>query len=194
MLSAFRVEHRGSESFGFTFEQKARRPFLNDRAEALGVPAGPVRRDLVNGRPITLEDGTTVYPDQVLGPPVEGVKLVYVGDCGRTDNLVRYVQGADLLVIEGTYLRSEAEMAKQFGHLTVTQAARLAQDAGARQLILTHVSRRYRERDIKDEARAVFPDTRVARDFDHYAVTRDKPLRRLDPIPPAENDIDEIFA
>ena len=180
-LSAFRVAHRGAEAFGFAFEEKSRRPFLNERAEALGVPAGPERRALVAGQPITLADGRTVHPDEVLGPPVHGARLVHVGDCGRTDNLIAHVEGADCLVIEATYLEVEGDMARQFGHLTAAQAASLARDAGVRHLILTHISRRYRERDVLDEARAVFPETFVARDFDRYAVVKQQPVRRLQP-------------
>ena len=113
-----------------------------------------------------------IKPDQVLGPERSGTKFVLVGDVGRVDNLVDSVQGADALVIESTYLGEEANMARRFGHLTAQQAALLAVDAGVKQLILTHLSRRYRERDIKAEAQAIFPDTVVARDFDTYQVRR----------------------
>lgn len=181
-VNAFRVEHRGSESFGFSFEQKARRPFLNEKAVALGVPAGPERRQLVEGQSITLADGRIIHPDQVLGPPLKGVKLVYVGDCERTDTLLEYVEDADVLIMEATYIAEDRDLAQQFGHLTAAQSAQLAREAGARRLILTHISRRYRERDIKAEARAVFPETQIARDLDRYIVTRDKPLVRVDQV------------
>ena len=65
-------------------------------------------------------------------------------------------------------------MARQFGHITAAQAARLARDAGVRQLVLTHISRRYREVEILNEAQAVFPETVVARDFDHFRITREQ--------------------
>lgn len=173
-LSAFPVTHRGPGCFGFLFREKDRRPFLNDVAEALGVPRGPERRDLVNGRSITLADGQVIHPDQVLGPSQPGAKLAHVGDTGRTDDLIEYVHDADALVIEATYLSYEADMAQQFGHLTAAQAARLARDANVRQLYLTHISRRYRERDVKAEATAIFPHTIVARDFDHIRVAKEK--------------------
>jgi ribonuclease Z len=76
------------------------------------------------------------------------------------------------LVIEATYLHEQAEMAHDFGHLTARQAAQLAHEAGVKHLILTHISRRYRERDVLSEARAIFPETEVARDFDVYQVKR----------------------
>lgn len=173
-LSAFPVDHRGSDSYGFAFTEKSHRPFLVERAEALGVPAGPIRRDLVAGATVTLPDGRRVGPEDVLGPPLAGARLVHVGDCGDTRNLVEIARGAEALVIEATYLEEEAEMAREFGHLTAAQSARLARDAGVRQLYLTHVSRRYRERDVLDEAQRIFPATAVARDFDHFTVIKEK--------------------
>jgi ribonuclease Z len=173
-LRAFPVSHRGADCFGFTFEEKSRRPFLADRAEALGVPAGPERRWLVQGKAVTLADGRVIQPDDVLGESQQGAKLVFVGDAGRTDNLVDEVQGADTLVIEATYLHQEEGLAREFGHLTARQAAELAGRADVRQLILTHLSRRNRERDTLAEAQAIFSNSVVARDFDHFRVVKEK--------------------
>jgi ribonuclease Z len=171
-VSAFPVWHRGADSYGYLFQERERRPFLPELAEALQIPPGPWRRDLVNGEPVTLPDGRTILPDQVLGPSRPGTRLVHVGDTGRTDDLLQVCQGADALIIEATYLEEEAEMAHDFAHLTARQAAELAIRAGVQQLILTHISRRYRERDVIAEAQAVFPGTYVARDFDVYQVKR----------------------
>ncbi|HLC34619.1 MAG TPA: ribonuclease Z [Anaerolineales bacterium] len=173
-LHAFPVSHRGQGTFGFLFEEKPRRPFIVERAEALNVPAGPLRRELVAGRAVQVADGRTVQPEEVLGPLAAGTRLVHVGDCGRTEDLLEVCHLADGLVIEATYLEVEAEMARQFAHLTARQAARLAQEAGVRQLFLTHISRRYREREILDEAKEVFDNTTVARDFDHFQIVRSK--------------------
>jgi ribonuclease Z len=173
-LSAFPVSHRGPDCFGFAFREKARRPFLNDVAETLGVPRGPERRVLVNGQSVTLADGRVIHPDQVLGPLQPGARLVHVGDAGRTDDLVEHVRDADALVIEATYLSYEADLARHFGHLTAAQAAQLACDANVRQLYLTHISRRYREKEVLAEAAAIFPQTTVARDFDYVRVAKDK--------------------
>ncbi|GAB4532359.1 MAG: ribonuclease Z [Anaerolineae bacterium] len=173
-VRAFSVSHRGPDCFGFIFEEKARRPFLVERAEALGVPAGPERKALVSGEPVTLANGQVVTPDDVLGDPVPGARLVFVGDAGRVDNLVDEARDADALVIEATYLEVEAEMARQFGHLTAAQAARLATEAGVRELWLTHISRRYREADVLAEAQAIFPNVHIARDFDRIRVTKKK--------------------
>jgi len=171
-ITAFPVAHRGADCFGFLFEEKSRRPFLPEQAEALGVPPGPLRRDLVNGEAITLADGRMVTPEQVLGPARPGTRLVHVGDVGRTEDLVGVCHQADTLVIEATYLEEEADMAREFAHLTARQAAELARQAGVKRLILTHISRRYRERDVLAEAQAVFPETSVARDFDSHQIRR----------------------
>ncbi|PKO22858.1 MAG: ribonuclease Z [Chloroflexi bacterium HGW-Chloroflexi-1] len=179
-LRAFPVEHRRTEAFGFSFEEKSRRPFLPDKAEALGVPAGPIRRDLVAGRPVTLPDGRIINPDDVLGAPVTGARVVFVGDAGRVDNLVEEVAGADLLVIEATYTEEERDVAAAFGHLTASQGAWLAREAGARQLVLHHISRRYSGRQILAEATQTFPDTFVARDFDLFRAVKQKPIERED--------------
>jgi ribonuclease Z len=173
-VSAFAVQHRGPGCHGYLFQEKARRPFLVEKAEALGVPAGPERRDLVNGQAVTLENGRVVEPDDVLGPDRSGVSVAITGDVARIDDLIETLENVDLLVCEATYLQKDAEMAEQFGHLTAAQAATLASEAGVRSLILNHLSQRYRVRDMLKEARAIFPDTIVARDFDRFRVTRDR--------------------
>jgi ribonuclease Z len=171
-VTAFPVWHRGPDCFGYLFEEKTRRPFLPEKADELIIPPGPWRRDLVSGKSITLPDGRLIQPDQVLGEERPGTRMVHVGDVGRTDELVQFVHDVDALIIEATYMHEEAEMAEQFAHLTARQAAELAVSAGVKYLILTHVSRRYRERDILGEAQAIFPNTFVARDFDAFQVRR----------------------
>jgi ribonuclease Z len=171
-IEAFHVSHRGPDCFGFVFAERSRRPFLPDKAAALDVPPGPWRRDLVNGQAVTLSDGRTIQPDQVLGPVRLGTRLVHVGDAGRTDDIHSIVENADALVIEATYIQSEAEMARKFAHLTAHQAATLAREAQVSNLILTHISRRYREKDVLAEAREVFPACYVARDLDAFQIKR----------------------
>jgi ribonuclease Z len=177
MLSTFAVEHRGPDCFGFVFEEKPHRPFLNEKAESLGVPFGPERSRLVQGETITLANGRVVHPDDVLGEAEPGTKYVHIGDVGRTDTLVDICRDADALVIESTYTEEEGEMAVQFGHLTAARAAHLAKAANVKTLILTHLSRRYHERDVRREARAIFQDTYVARDLDHFRITRGETTR-----------------
>jgi ribonuclease Z len=180
LVSAFPVTHRGPGNFGFVFQEKARRPFLVDKAEALGVPAGPERARLVRGQSVKLADGRTIQPDDVLGPSRRGTKFAFVGDAARTDDLVEPVREADALVIEATYTSLEADVAREFGHLTARQAAELAAEAGVGALILHHMSRRYSEREILEEARPIFPETLVARDLDHYQIRRDAAIVKLE--------------
>ncbi len=169
-VAAFPVRHRGPDCYGYVFQEHSRRPFLNDKAAELGVPQGPERKQLVKGMPITLADGRTIQPEDVLGEVKQGAKLVMTGDVGETDSLAQIVKNATALVTEATYGDADIELARQNGHITATQAACLARDAHVEQLILTHISGRNRERDLEDEARAIFPNSIIARDFDTFKV------------------------
>lgn len=177
-VSTFPVTHRGQGNFGFIFQEKSHRPFLTEKAEALNLPIGPERARLVKGESVTLKDGRVIEPDMVLGETIRGAKLVHIGDTSRTDNLVEYVSGADALVIEATFLNENVEEARAFGHITAREAAELALENGVKTLLLTHVSRRYRERDIIEEARRIFPNTYVVRDLDQFALRRDHPVEK----------------
>ncbi|MEI7989854.1 MAG: ribonuclease Z [Chloroflexota bacterium] len=172
-INAFPVIHRGPDCLGYVFAEKSKRPFLADKAEALKIPPGPWRKDLVNGYESELPDGRIITPDEVLGVERPGARLVLSGDIGDPQSLLEITQGADMLVCEATYLQEEAQMAEEFGHLTAHQAAEIAQQTGVKQLVLTHISRRYREKDVLEEAQAVFSNTRVARDFDTFQVKRE---------------------
>lgn len=171
-ISAFGVQHRGAGCFGFVFEEKARHPFLVEKAESLGVPAGPERRRLVAGEAITLADGRVIQPEQVLGDLVPGCKFVYVGDIARTDEVLEPARNADALVMESTYVAADTEIARKFGHITAAEAALCAREANVRSLYLTHISRRYSGSLVEAEARAIFPDTIVANDLDMATVRR----------------------
>jgi ribonuclease Z len=169
-LHCFVVRHRDTDSFGFSFESQARRHLVPERLSALGVPDGPVRKGLAEGRPVTLEDGRTIDPEDVLGPPARRKKLVVVGDTETTEGLSDHVRDADLLVIEATFLDRDSAMARDYGHLTAAKAAELAAQSNVKQLVLTHVSGRYPEADILAEAAQVFANSRVAADFDHIVI------------------------
>ena len=180
-VSAFAVNHRGRDCFGYLFQEKARRPFLVERAEALGIPAGPERARLVRGEAITLADGRIIRPDDVLGEDVPGARLIVTGDVASLDGLESVAAGAHALVTEATYLDEDAEMAASFGHITAGQAARFARKVGVEALLLTHISRRYRERDVAQEAQQYFANSYVVRDFDHFSVVKGRPVARVVP-------------
>lgn len=191
-ISAFPVSHRGQGCFGFIFQERTRRPFLPEKAAALGIPAGPERARLVKGEAVTLPDGRTITPEMVLDEPLVGMKVVFTGDTGRTDNVLEHASGADVLVCEATFLERDRDMAKQFGHITAHQAATLAKEAGVNNLLLYHVSRRYREYEMIQEARAVYPDAIVVRDLDHYVIRRGQPVeKKVIDETAVEDDVDD---
>ena len=165
VVAAFPVEHRVT-AYGYAFVEDDRPGrFDAAAARALGVAEGPdfgrlQRGDAVGG----------VRPEQVVGPTRPGRRIVISGDtrpCQRTEV---YAHGAEVLVHEATFLEDERARARETGHSTAAQAAELARDAGVRLLALTHLSTRYFPRDVRDEARAVFPATVVPRDFDAIEV------------------------
>jgi ribonuclease Z len=169
-LEAFAVAHRGTQSLGYRFEEEVRVPLAPARLAALGVPDGPGRRELAQGRLITLADGRVITPAMVTAVPHPGTKLVVIGDVEDVSSLAPQVQGADALVIEATYLDRDAALARSHGHLTAMAAARLACEADIDALFLTHISGRYEHEAILAEALAVFPRVRVVADFDRIAL------------------------
>lgn len=171
-VRAFSVLHRGTGNFGFVFEEKAKRPFLVERAQALGVPIGPERKRLVAGESITLADGRVIQPQEVLGELVPGTKFVHVGDLARIDEVIEHARDADGLVMEATYLSKDRDIARKHGHITAAEAAQCARDANVNQLFLTHISRRYNGSVVTEEATAIFPNTIVCNDLDRYTVKK----------------------
>jgi ribonuclease Z len=169
-IGCFPVRHRDTDSFGFTFQSPSRRHLQPDRLAALGVPDGPLRGELAAGRAVVIEGDRRVDPEDVLGPPSGGKKLVVIGDTETTEGLSQYVAGADLLVIEATFLERDAATARDYGHLTAAEAAALAAAGNVRQLVLTHLSGRYEDDEILAEAARIFPNTRIAADFDHIEI------------------------
>jgi ribonuclease Z len=170
-ISAFAVAHRGTESLGYLFEEAARQALLPDRLDALGVPRGPERAALARGDPVVLADGRSVTPEMVQAPNVAGAKLAIIGDVEEVASLVEPVRRADVLVIEATFLERDAALARSRGHLTAAAAAQLAREAEIGELLLTHISGRYKAEEILAEAAGVFPRVRIAADFDRISVT-----------------------
>lgn len=169
-IDGFPVRHRDTDSFGFVFQTPARRHLLPDRLAALSVPDGPMRGELAAGRSVTIEGGQTIDPEDVLGAPSGGKKLVVIGDTETTEGLSKHVADADLLVIEATFLDRDAPTARDYGHLTAAEAATFAAANNVRQLVLTHLSGRYEDDELLAEAVKIFPNVRIAADFDRIAV------------------------
>jgi ribonuclease Z len=165
-LEAFAVNH-GVPAVGYALVEHERPGrFDVETADALGVPDGPERGVLQRGGALTLDEGRRIEPAQVLGPPREGRKLVLTGDTAPAASVVEAAAGADLLVHEATFLAEERERAHETLHSTAGEAALVAREAGVRMLALTHLSTRYFGHEVVEEARELFPDTVVPRDFD----------------------------
>lgn len=161
VVAPFPVAHR-VRALGYAIVEDARPgAFDPAAAERLGVAPGPDFGRLQRGETV---DG--VDPGQVMGPERPGRKIVISGDTAPCEPVAVAAHDADLLVHEATFTDTEADRAGETGHSTAAQAAALARDAGVRLLGLTHLSTRYGGAEIRDEARAVFPATFVARDFD----------------------------
>ena len=169
-LDAFAVAHRGTASLGYRFQDELRHPLISERLDALGVPAGPERALLAQGRSVVLADGRHIEPEMVHGAPTVGTALAVVGDTEEIAGLIEPVRGVDALVIEATFLERDATLARARGHLTAAAAARLARDAEVHELLLTHISGRYSPDEILTEAARHFPNVRVVSDFDRTSI------------------------
>ncbi len=165
LIAAFPVDHRIT-AYGYAYVE-ADRPGRFDAAaaRALGVPEGPDFGRLQRG-----EEVAGVRPEQVVGPQRPGRRIVISGDTRPCQTTEVYAHGADLLVHEATFLDVDRARARETGHSTAAEAAAVARDAGVRLLALYHLSTRYLPRDVRDEARAAFPNTIVPRDFDAIDV------------------------
>jgi ribonuclease Z len=119
---------------------------------------------------VNLADVRTIDPEDFLGPPEVLNKLVVVGDTETTKGLAEHVRDADALVIEATFLDRDAAIARDYGHLTAAEAATLATMSDVGLLVLTHISGRYADEEILAEATKRFPNSRVAKDFDHIVI------------------------
>jgi ribonuclease Z len=164
-LTTFAPAH-GVSSIGYAIVEEPRPGrFDVEAADALGVD--PRQRGLLQrGDSIELDEGVIVTPDEVLGPPRPGRKLVIAGDTAPTRIVLEAAREAELLVHEATFLDEERERARETAHSTALEAAELARDADVSLLALTHLSNRYFGPEIAREARTIFPDTVVPKDFD----------------------------
>jgi ribonuclease Z len=165
-IVVFETEHR-ADTLGFALVEHPRLGRFNpDRAQELGIPEGPLWGRLHKGQTVTLDNGQTFGPADLVGPQRKGRRLVYTGDTRPHFGVIEAAKQADLLIHEATFGGDELERAKETGHSTAAEAARVALEAGVSRLVLTHISSRY-NRDASEllaEARAVFPETVIARD------------------------------
>lgn len=162
---AYPVRH-GTSAVGYALTEHVRLGRFNpERAQALGVPEGPLFRLLHHGEAVVV-DGREIRPEEVVGPPRAGRCVVYTGDTLPCESTVEIARGADLLIHEATFGEDEAERAHETWHSTARDAADIARRAGVRRLALMHLSARYADspRILEREARAIFRDTVVPDD------------------------------
>ncbi|HEX6388922.1 MAG TPA: ribonuclease Z [Solirubrobacteraceae bacterium] len=165
VIEPFNVRHR-VRAYGYAIVEDERPGRLDaDRAIELGVSDGPdlgrlTRGEVVNG----------VKPEDVIGPPRAGRKIVLSGDTAPCDMLQIAAHRTDVLVHEATFVEEERERAAETGHSTARQAAETAAEADVGLLALVHLSGRYGGREVLDEALATFPRTVLPRDFDSIEV------------------------
>jgi ribonuclease Z len=164
-MTAFAVEHRVT-AYGYAWTEPDR-PGRFDAAlaERLGVTPGPDFGRLQAGEVVH-----GVRPEQVVGEPRRGRRIVFSGDTAPCQAVEVFAEAADLLVHEATFVDADRERARETGHSTARQAAEVAAAAGVRLLVLTHLSTRYFPREVRAEARAWFDGAVVARDFDEVVI------------------------
>jgi len=172
------LKHR-VPAHGYRITEKDRPGTFNlHKAQALGISPGPVYGKLKQGQVVTLEDGRIINGKDLCGEPEIGRKVVYCTDTVFCDAAVELAQDGDVLIHEATFAHQDSEMAFEKMHSTTTMAAQVALLAGVNQLIMTHFSPRYAPGnaiqldDLKQEAQAIFPNTKLAYDFYTYEVPR----------------------
>ncbi len=179
-VRAFDTAHR-TTSVGYALVEDDRKGrFDREKAEELGVPVGPKFSKLHEGNAVELDDGTVVRPEQVVGDPRPGRKLVYTGDTRPHDPVVAAADGADLLIHDATFADDAAERAAETGHSTAGEAAGVAERADVRALALTHISSRYAgdARELREDAEAADFDGEVF--VAHDGMTYDVPFPDAD--------------
>ncbi len=170
VVRAFEAVHT-VPGLSYVLEEKMRPGrFDRPKAEALGLPPGPLYSRLQGGEAVT-HRGLTISPDQVLGPPRRGRKIVYTGDSMPHETLVAKARGADVLIHDATSDTALEEKANRYGHSSSRQAAQVAKEAGVGLLVLTHLSPRYEDPStILSDAKAVFDRVQLAEDFSEIEV------------------------
>lgn len=160
-----RAEHR-LEAWSYAIMENSRPgKFYPETARALGVPVGALWKRLQDGEDINI-DGKIVRPSDVSDPRRPGRRIVYTGDTRPSDDVVKLASGADLLIHEATFGDELADRAAEDGHSTASQAAGVAERAGVKRLVLTHISSRYGDTSpLLEAARKVFPHTQIAEDL-----------------------------
>lgn len=164
----------GIVNYSYKFEEKPRPGrFDVNRAIELGVPKGPLWKKLQEGHAVRV-GGKVIRPEDVLGPPRPGLSVGISGDTRATEGLAEFFRSVDLLIFESTYTEEHEDVAKEYLHSTAREAAQLARRAGAKALILTHISNRYKDvGEVLEEAGAIFENSYVVKDLTVIEVSEE---------------------
>ncbi|MFV0559192.1 MAG: ribonuclease Z [Enterococcus sp.] len=170
---AQKLDH-GIDSFGYRVVEHDHQGELQaDKLKEMNIPSGPIYGRLKRGEIVELEDGRKINGKDFVGEDKKGRIVTILGDTRQTPAAVALAKDSDVLVHESTFKKDEAKMARAYFHSTTKQAAEVAQQAGVKELLLTHISARYLGRDVKlleEEARETFQNTRIMKDFDVIEV------------------------
>lgn len=162
-LEALPMKH-AAPCVGFSFVEKERRRIDMKKAKKFGLKEGPLLGKLQKGQSVVVKN-QKIKPDDV-SYVVQGKKVVYITDTEPCSNAIKLAKDADLLIMEATYSSKLQEKAEEYGHLTAKDAGMMANQAGVRQLILTHFSQRYKNvKELEEDARQVFDNAEAAEDF-----------------------------
>lgn len=157
--------HHNVPSLAYSIEEKKKPKFLREKAIKLGVPVGPDFGKLHNGEEVEV-NGKIIKPEQVLGEPRKGIKITYSGDTTPCEEMVQFAKDSTLLIHESTYKLEDKDKAEENFHSTSTDAALIAKKSNSEELILTHISTRYKDvKDLLTEAQEVFENTKLAKDL-----------------------------
>lgn len=172
-----KLQH-GLPSYGFRIEEANHEGTLDaEKLKALNIPSGPVYGRLKNKETVELEDGRVLDGRDFVGPTQKGRIVTILGDTIKHPNSVKLAKNADVLVHEGTFGANEENLAREYNHSTTAQAASVAKEANAKQLLLTHFSSRYLYKDLKaieKDTRKIFPNTMIMQDLQEIDIPLNK--------------------
>lgn len=174
-VSIDKLKH-GIDSYGFRIVEKDKPgTLLVEKLKADQVPEGPVYGKLKSGQEVILDDGRVLNPKDYLGPTIKGYSLAILGDTRPCPNAVKLAKGVDLLVHEATFRHVDKDLARSYHHSTSVEAAKIAKEAGVKQLLLTHISSRYLGKEIKEleeEAQSIFSKSKAMSDLYEWQVKK----------------------
>jgi ribonuclease Z len=170
------LEHR-IDSYGYRVTEKDSPGSLNtELLQSYGLRPGPLYGKLKKGEDVITDDGVQIRAADVVSEPKRGRIVTILGDTRPCSGALSLSRNADLVIHEATFAHDLAEMAYQYHHSTAHQAAELAKEAGAGQLLLTHFSSRYSSHEelipLLEEAQVIFPETLLGEEFSAFPVHR----------------------